>query len=397
MSVERLISKNLDRQTAKSRAARRVGLIGTALCFSVMVVAIATERGFNQTIENRIKILLSDFRAVPNDTWIGTSSVAELDTEFENQALAIKGVERVFATLDEPAVAQNPDGSVHGIMLRGVDPQSFSKALNQLIIEGKVDALGQENTVVISSTLAQASRRKVGQTIDIVSVAGTTPHKKSVTIGAIYSTSIGDMERGMIFCSLDFVRGFTGIDSTDISAYEIAGSGIDRDALDELAAEYSMRTISLTERAGEIFDWLAMLQGNVLLVLIIMLAVALINVASSALIIILESTQKIALLGALGVRQKMMQRIFLRRTMWIVVRGAIYGVSIGLLIVILQNTLQIVKLDPVNYFVDVLPMRFAVGEIAVVVAIVFVAVALTVWAATRTVSRIEIASGLKFE
>lgn len=396
MSIERLISRNLDRQTAKSRAARHVALIGTTLSFAIMVIAIATQGGFSQTIEHRIQILLADAHLVPRESWIGSNSTIEYDEEFSMAAQQTKGIDGVDAILDLPMVAHSPTGAVNGVLMHGVDPLTTT-GIHELITQGSPNALQEEKTIIISKTLAQNLGRQVGQTIDIIALDEQMPRKTTLTIGAIYSSAMGELEGPMVFCSIDYLRHFAGLDSTSITAYEIRGGGVATEEFDELAAEYSLSVVTTQDRAREFFDWLAMLQANVLLVLIIMLAVALINVTSSALIIILESTQKIALLSALGVRKRSLQRIFLRRTMWIVTQGALYGVAIGVVIVALENWLHIVKLNPDNYFVEWLPMHFATIEITSVVAIVFGVVALTVWAATHTVSRIEIASGLKFE
>ncbi|MEG0656465.1 MAG: hypothetical protein RR465_05540, partial [Mucinivorans sp.] len=117
MSIERLISRNLDRQTAKSRAARHVALIGTTLSFAIMVIAIATQGGFSQTIEHRIQILLADAHLVPRESWIGSNSTIEYDEEFSMAAQQTKGIDGVDAILDLPMVAHSPTGAVNGVLM----------------------------------------------------------------------------------------------------------------------------------------------------------------------------------------------------------------------------------------------------------------------------------------
>lgn len=396
MSLEKLISKNIDRQTAKSRTARRVALIGTAVCFAVMVVAICTQRGFNHAIESRMSLLLSDYRLTESESWlIEQSATMSLDNDFLAQAAATKGIERVYPTLELASVFQS--GAVsQGVIIRGVDPQTFGSTIEELITSKTDSAMLDGNSIMISSTLADATNLAIDDLASLVIVSDDYPRKVSVKIGAIFSTSIGETEKPLIFASLDFTRKFAMSDSLAISAYEIHGS-IAPQAMEELSSEYGLQAQSLEQRAGELFDWLDVLSGNMLLVLIIMLIVAMINIASSSLIIILESTQKIAILSALGMSQIALQRIFLRHTMSLVVRGAAYGVSAGLLIAAGQSVFQIIKLDPASYFVDVLPMYIALGDIACVLAIAFVFVFFVVWGSTRMVSRTEVASGLKFE
>lgn len=401
MSIERLISQKHGGQTAKSRAARRVALIGTTLCFAVMVVSISVERGFRSAIENRMQTLLSDFRLVDNNAWLSDTSPLVFDDEFASDVSHLNGVRRVMETYEAAAVAQNPDtGENCGAMLRGVDFDKMGVDFAKLITSGTLMSANEQNTqdpqVIVSATFSREAAISVGQAIDLIIINDTMPRKARATVAAIFDTSLPDIERPMIFAPIDFVRHFAAADAVAITAYEVSGA-VDATELEELAAQYSLRTISLDERAGELFDWLGMLQSNVLLVLIIMLAVALINVAGSALIIILESTQTIALLGALGMRRGSLQRIFFRRTASIINRGALYGVLAGVVIIVVQNTFGIVTLDPANYFVEVLPLTFAPIEILSTIAAALAAVYGVVWLSTRIVSRIEIAKGLKFE
>lgn len=401
MSVEKLISQNKGAQTAKSRAARRVALIGTTLCFAVMVVSISVERGFRSAIENRMQTLLSDFRLVDNNAWLSDTSPLMFDDEFAADVSRLNGVRRLIETYETAAVAQNPaTGENRGAMLRGVAFDKMGIDFAKLITSGTLISANEQNTqepqVIISTTLSREAAINVGQTIDLIIINDTMPRKVSATVAAIFDTSLPDVERPMIFAPIDFVRRFAAADAGAITAYEVSGT-VDATELEELAAEYSLRAIGLDERAGELFDWLGMLQSNVLLVLIIMLAVALINVAGSALIIILESTQTIALLGALGMRRGALQRIFFRRTASIINQGALYGTLAGITIIVVQNMFGIATLDPANYFVEVLPLTFAPIEILGTIVAALAAVYGVVWLSTRIVSRIEIAKGLKFE
>lgn len=397
MSLEKLISRNIDRQTVKSRTARRVALIGTAMCFAVMVLAICTQRGFNHAIAERMSLLLADYRLTEAESWLmEQSSAMVVDEEFIAQAATTKGVEHIYPTLELASILQS-DQSNQGVIIRGVDPLMFGTTIEQLITSKSDEVLLDENNVIISQTLARAANLVVGDNVSLVILSDNYPRKKNVKIGAIFSTSVGDIEKPMVFCSLNFAQELAMADSSAIiSAYEIHGS-INPLAVEDLASQYGLQVASLEERVGELFDWLDVLNGNMVLVLIIMLIVAMINIASSSLIIILESTKKIALLSALGMTQSRLQRIFLRHTMSLVVRGAIYGVSIGLMITAAQDIFGIVKLDPTNYFVEVLPMYIAVVDIVAVLLIAFAFVFFVVWGSTRLVSRTEVASGLKFE
>lgn len=396
MSLSSKISSNIDRGTPKSRLARRVLVISTMICFVVIVVSISIERGFRSTIKNKAEDLLGAAIVVPSNPW-GDSGV--LTEDYDSSLVAefsdVDGVERVFAVLDGGAVAQK--GAVNcGVALHGVDPSAFGDNLAPILTAGSPLLHKDSANVIISSTLATLLGLDVGANLSLVNLDYGMPFRHNFKIGGIYSTSMGEIEKSLVFLPIGYVRYLTGADSTTVAGYEITGE-YDIEQMVDLALENMMRVETLEDRVGELFDWFAMLEGNVMLVLLIMIVVAMVNIISSTLIIIIENSQRISLLRAMGMRVRVLQWIFLRRTLLVVCRGALMGVVVGYVIVFLQYKFGFVELDEVSYFVKTLPVDFAVWNVFAVFLLSLSLVVFVVWVITRQLSRMEITKGLKYE
>lgn len=119
---------------------------------------------------------------------------------------------------------------------------------------------------------------------------------------------------------------------------------------------YDLQVFKVTDRSPEIFSWLAMLDINVIIIIILMVVISIVNMTSALLIIILERQQMIGTLKALGATDRPIAKIFLFNAAFIVGRGVLIGNVIGIGLALLQHHFQFVKLDPVNYYVDKVPI-----------------------------------------
>lgn len=397
MSFRKSISKNLDNGTAKSRAARRVVIISTALCFAIITISISIEKGFRESVKTRAAVIMGSANVVGNNIWGDAqgASMIDMDSIFMSDLSRVGGVRAVYATLRVPVVLKS-GAQAQGVMIKGLSG-GLPDDMANILVQGDRDALqGDQAKIVISQTLAHRLNCKVGDMVDILNFQDDLPSQKSFEIGAVYSTLMPEIEEPMILASLRDVQLLVDEHPLTIGSYELLGEP-DMDSLSALAAENSMSVVRLKEQAAELFDWLGMLQSNVLLIMIIMIVVALINVISSSLIIILESTEKISLLRALGMRIGDLQRIFLRRTIRTVAIGAVYGAIVGYLIIVLQHKFELIRLDPESYFVEILPMDLSFVDIFGVFLLSLFIVALVGWGVTRIIGKMEIAQGLKYE
>ena len=157
----------------------------------------------------------------------------------------------------------------------------------------------------------------------------------------------------------------------------------------ELAYETGYRAISSTARFPAIYDWLEILDANVILILILMCIVAGFNMVSGFLILIMRSTSTIVTLSALGMNSKQIGKTFLRLACGSTLKGLLIGNAAALLFCIIQAYTHFLKLDPQNYFVSYLPIHLDAVQIILANLLAFAAVILLVAIPTRRISRID--------
>lgn len=133
-----------------------------------------------------------------------------------------------------------------------------------------------------------------------------------------------------------------------------------RDAQEESEDSYTspdLEITTVTDRYPQIFDWLQMLGLNTTIVIVIMLVVAVVNMSSGVLIVVLEQTRTIGILKALGMGNAPLQRTFIVRSVGITLRGVLWGDLIGLALCLIQQYTGVISLDPESYMMAAVPVR----------------------------------------
>ena len=140
---------------------------------------------------------------------------------------------------------------------------------------------------------------------------------------------------------------------------------------------------------GHLFDWLSLLDFNVLMILLLMVAVAGFNMISAILIILFEKISTIGLLKALGMTSREVSRVFLLRAGALVGKGMLWGNILGLGLCLIQKYTRIIQLDPANYFVSAVPIRLSLGEILLLNLAAAILIMAIISLSSRFISRIS--------
>lgn len=160
---------------------------------------------------------------------------------------------------------------------------------------------------------------------------------------------------------------------------------------------YYLQTVSITDRNPEIFSWLEMLDLNVSLIIWMMILIAVVNMTSALLIIILERTNMIGLLKAFGMNNSGIMKIFVRHAGGIIFKGIIIGNFIGFGIALLQAKTQLIRLDPESYYVSAVPIEFDFLSIAFVQVLTFVICIIMMILPAWYVARIRPVKAIRFD
>ena len=256
-------------------------------------------------------------------------------------------------------------------MFKGIGPEYDTHFLNDCLVEGELPAFTDsvsQYPLVISKTMAQKLRIHTGDRIFAYFIGDNDVRARRFTISGIYQTHMKRFDDIICLTDLSVTQRLNGWDSEQCSGAELLVSdfnrlkpinsnviGVLRDNTDRdgnMSVSYA-----ITDIYPQVFSWLELLDINVWIILGLMIAVAGFTMISGLLIIILERTQMIGILKALGARNDTIRHTFLWFAAFIIGRGLLWGNILGIGLVVLQQTTGIVTLDAQTYYVSEAPME----------------------------------------
>ena len=359
-----------------SRSILAIAIFGIALGLTVMIVAVAIVTGFKKEISNKvtgfgahIQILNLDsnlsYETKPVPAGLeSVEKIRELDGVKNVQSFSIKA--GIIKTADE----------IHGAVLKGVDGQYDWNFIITHLTGGeifKVNDSVRTNSVVLSENTANLLKLGVGDRFTMYFIQDP-PRARTFTIQGIYNTSLEEFDRLYIYADIKQVQRLNNWHEGEVSGYEvlleemedlpeITNEVISRVSFDFLDDGSRLKVETIQQKYTQIFDWLNLQDMNVVILILLMLIVAGFNMISGLLILILERTNMIGILKALGTTTASVRKIFLYQSAYLTLVGLLWGNLIGLVICLAQKYLNLVPLDPSSYYLDTVPINLNILHI----------------------------------
>jgi lipoprotein-releasing system permease protein len=282
----------------------------------------------------------------------------------------------------------------------------FSKVL----IEGEILSLPDsvpDNGAIISKTTAKRLQLKVGDTFDMFFVQ-EPPRARRFTVKGIFDTQMAEFDKLFVLADIRHIQRLNGWTPTQVTGFEVLVDNFDRldyitlDIDDVVAFQFMedgsrLRAQSIKDKYPQIFDWLGLQDLNVIILLILMLAVAGINMISGLLIIVLERTNMIGILKALGAENRLVRRIFIIQSGHIILKGLIWGNLVGLTIAFIQLKFEVIKLDEVNYYLSSVPINLKLLHVLLLNAGTFAVTLFMLLIPSMVISHISPEKTIKYE
>ena len=374
MSLEFFIAKRIHFQQGRknvSRPAVRIATIGIALGLAVMIIAIAVVIGFKQQIRNKTigfggHIQITNFDN--NNTY--EMNPIKADNALIKKVSSLDGVSHVQRFATKPGIIKT-DKEFQGIVIKGIDKGFDWKFFKSNLIEGKlIDVSGDtpSNQVIISKYLTNLLGLKLGDSFYTYFIQDRVRARKFKIVG-IYSTNFIEYDKLFLIADMRQVQAlndwtpdsFSGLEVliTDFNRIDEVGDAvysITANRFNKEGSAYSTQTIK--QLNPQIFSWLDLLDMNVWVILILMLAVAGFNMISGLLILILERTNMIGILKSIGATNWSIRKIFLYHSFFLIGKGMLWGNVIGLSLCAIQYFTGVVPLDPTAYYVATVPITF---------------------------------------
>ena len=320
----------------------RIAVAGIALGVAMMILSVAIVVGFKQEVRNKMVGFGSHIRVSNFDS----NSSYETAPIFVGDSLksllsALSGIRHVETFATKPGILKT-EMDFQGIVLKGVDVEYDWTFFRKHLKEGElfsIDTGKVTNDVLISQQLADMLRLRCGDSFHAYFVQDEVRARKFRICG-IYDTGFTDYDKLFVLTDIKHIRRLNGWEADAVSGLELQVD--DYDDLDEVAAAVDDRLLNRRDRKGNIFyvrsikelnpmifSWLDVLDLNVVVILVLMMAVSGFTMISGLLIIILERTNMIGILKALGQQDRSLRRVFLYISAFLIGKGMLWEISSG--------------------------------------------------------------------
>ncbi|MDE5571418.1 MAG: ABC transporter permease [Prevotella sp.] len=394
-----------------SLPAIRIATAGVAIGLAVMLITVSVVFGFKHTIRDKVigfgsHISIQSFMAQQTASPV---PICISDT-LMRQLKALPEVRHVQQYTMTQGILKTDDDFL-GVAFKGIGRDYDVSFLSQYIVEGELPHFSDDKTsyqLLVSRMMADKLSLHVGDRVYAYFVGNDDVRARKFTIKGIYQTNMTQFDQTLCFTDYRIPIRLNGWEQDQCSGAEILVKDFDR--LDETAQQVMRLVNHDSDRYGEtftsqtiheaypqIFSWLELLDINVWIILVLMVCVAGFTMVSGLLIIILERTQMIGLLKALGARNATIRHTFLWFAAFIISQGLLLGDVLGIGLILLQQQTGFISLDPANYYVDTAPMELNVPVIvALNVATLLISIFVLI-APSFLISHIHPAKAMHFE
>lgn len=374
--IAKRIKFNKDGEKKVSPPAVRIAIAGIALGLTVMILSVAIVVGFKKEVSNKIVGFGSHIQISNFDSNISyeTHPIVVTDT-FLLELNAIKGVAHTSRFATKPGILKT-DSDFQGIIIKGVDSDYNWDFFRRNIETGDIPDLNTEessNHVIISRQLADKLKLDKGDSFLVYFVQDNVRVRK-FHVSGIYKTDFSEYDELFILADIRHIRRLNQWENNMASGVEILLDDFDQmdTCMENLYEHFGYKQDSLgntfyirsiKDLNPMIFSWLDLLDLNVVIILILMMTVAGFTMISGLLIIILERTNMIGILKAMGANNSSIRKVFLQVAFWLVLKGLVWGNIIALTICGLQKKFEFLQLNPETYYLSTVPIHLSIWSL----------------------------------
>jgi lipoprotein-releasing system permease protein len=382
----------------------RIAIVGIMLGLGVMILSLAIIRGFKNEIRQKIRGFAGDMEIVKNDlNGSYENSPIAADPSVVKNALATGLVIDVMPFATKPGIIK-AKAEIEGIELKGVDKSYDWRFFKKNMIAGDVldfsDTTDAKKQLLISQVIADRLNLKVGDKVLIYFVQEPL-RVRPFTIKGIFSFSLDEVDKTYVVGDISVINRLNNWNPGEIGGYELRVTDFDQlsaaqEAVDDKLPS-ALKTYTLIDNYPSIFAWLDLLDGNTGVVLVLMIIVAVINMISALLIMILERTTMIGILKAMGASNWTIQSVFLYNAIYLICLGMLLGNVFGIGLGLLQYKTHLIQLDPASYYMKFVPILFKWTDLVLVNAGTFIVCILVMIIPSMLVSKITPVKAIRFK
>lgn len=377
MNLEYFIAKRLitakDHKSSISAPIIKIAIAAITIGMVMMIVSVATGIGLQQKIREKVSafnghIIISNYDNNQSETTV--TPIAKKQS-FYPKFNSVSGISHSQAVATKAGMIRT-EKAFEGIIFKGVGTDYQWSNIKEYLSSGRLPNLSSQlnSEVVISQYLADRLQLKVGDTFITFFMKenqNQLPNRRRFIITGIFNSGFQEFDATYIIGDLRHIQRINKWSPNQVGAFEIFVN--DFDQIQSIGEEVYQETPSnldsktIIEKYSYIFDWLQLFDFNIVVILGVMILVATINMVVALLVLILERTQMIGILKALGANNWSVRKIFLYNAFYLIFRGLLWGNGIGIGVLLIQKYFGIIQLNPENYYVNQAPVYFNLGYI----------------------------------
>lgn len=369
-----------NQQKTFSRFIIRLSVAATIISVAVMIITLALANGFQEAVSQKVFSFWGHIRIQEKQP--GKAIISEETPIYKNDSLITSilqnpEVKSIHPFATRYAILKTTD-DIEGVLVKGFDDSYNFDNLQQFVKQGRTIRFNDttfSREILVSDYTASRMKLHVNDTIIIYFIMpGENPRPRKITITGIYKTGIEEYDRLFAIGDIKLIQQLNNWQPDEVGGYEIFLH--DYRKIDTTANDlYNMDSfpgtwdaISVKKVSPNIFDWLSMQDVTRNVLIIIMVIVAVINLITCLLILVLERVRMIGILKSLGATDWTVQKIFLRHSLIITMTGILIGASLALGILWLQQETGFIKLKEEAYYLSTAAVKIVWWQVAAICA-----------------------------
>lgn len=371
-----------------------------------MLISIATTVGLQKKIKEKISGFNGHIQIVnyeDNNSQITVSPIS-IDQDFYPEFKNVSGIKNVQSFATKAGVIRT-ETDFEGVIYKGVHSDYDWSFFQTYLVEGDLLKINQKRSddVLISKYTSDRLKLKLNDKFNLFFMKddGSAPNVRQFTVVGIYNSGYKEFDENYVIGDIKHVQRLNKWQSDQIGGFEVLLN--DFDQLDEKGIEVynqvgsTLNAQTISEKYSPIFEWLELLNTNIVVIIVIMILIAGINMITALLVLILERTQMIGILKSLGSNNWSIRKVFLYNASYLIAKGLLWGNIIGIGLLLAQKYFGFIKLNPENYYVSEAPVYINLGTVLILNISTLILCMLMLLVPSYIVSKINPVKAIKFD
>jgi len=398
----RLIKGKTGSKNKLSGPLYRISILAIALSVAVMIISLAVLEGFQHEITSKVigfgaHIQLTKY---DNNNSFEPQPIS-VNQRYLQQINEIEGVTKTSLYAIKAGIMK-AENEMEGVVLKGVGPGFDGAFFGKNLVSGKLfnaQSKIKNDSILISKSIAAKFNFNVNDKVVVYFIQNPARVRKFI-ISGIYNSGLEDFDNRYLLCDVRHIQKLNNWDSTQFAGIEVAIHDFKK--LELITAQINeiipadWIASSIKEQFPQLFDWLRLQDINVQVIIILMTLVAIVNMVTALIILILENTRLIGILKALGTSNSQLQKIFLYQVGAIVGKGLLYGNVSALTLCFLQSKFHFITLDETSYYISHVPIQLNLWLILGINLITFFVCTIALMLPSRLVAKISPLKAIRY-